>query len=73
MFGFSILGPAQGLCPRPGGRVPSPSRFRREAPMKLLHIALHREMNRIVPIMLGALLAALLALAGWLFADLPLF
>ena len=41
--------------------------------MKLLHIALHREMNRIVPIMLGALLAALLALAGWLFADLPLF
>jgi len=29
-------------------------------------------MNRIVPIMLGALLAALLTLAVWFFADLPL-
>jgi hypothetical protein len=28
-------------------------------------------MNRVVPIMLGVLLAALLALAVWLFADLP--
>jgi hypothetical protein len=30
-------------------------------------------MNRIVPIILGVLLALLLALAGWLFAGLPLF
>ena len=30
-------------------------------------------MNRIVPIMLGVLFAVLLALAVWLFADLPLF
>ena len=30
-------------------------------------------MSRIVPIMLGVLFAVLLALAVWLFADLPLF
>jgi hypothetical protein len=30
-------------------------------------------MKRVVPIMLGVLFAVLLAVAVWLFADLPLF